>query len=624
MNVCAYFFNSATGGQFQEVRTMIKKVLLVSLVLFGIMSFQIAGDCFAATGDTLDQAKQNVISLIDAGQYATAESATNKLVSDFSGNKGLPEALYWIAERFERFDKFEESNQINRQIIQNYTNNPWAGKATLGISRANIKSLITSNKYESAKTALNKFIADFAGNPDLPEAIFWIAERFQRFDRFEDAKENYQRIIKDFPDSPLAAKSKFWFARVNVLSLIKSQDYDGAKSALDEFISNFAGDSDYAESLYWIAEQYKWLKQYKEANAVYQQIIQRFPGSKWALKAAFGASKAEVLSLIKSQDYDRAKSAVDKLSSDFAGNPDLPETLYWIAWEYNWSKRFKDATGIYQQIIEKYPNNALAEKAKLGAARTEVFSLIDSQNYKGAESAVDKLSSDFAGNPDLPETLYWIADSYRWSNNFAQAKNICQQVIQKDVSGVWAGNAKFAMAHSDALALLMSGDYDRAEESLNKLASDFAGNPDLARVTIIAGEQFYKAGLVKDSRGLEDEAKSLFERAVKIWDRAINTYPNSILIPEACCWAGDCYQKLGRYEESIRHFQIIVNSYPQYEYAWHAQFVIGTAYQRMKEAGTISESEADSKTKTAYQQLISKWPGCDNAGSAQTWLNEHN
>ncbi|RPH69221.1 hypothetical protein EHM76_07250, partial [bacterium] len=382
-------------------------------------------------------------------------------------------------------------------------------------------------------------------NPDLPEAIFWIAERFQRFDRFEDAKENYQRIIKGFPDSPLAAKSKFWFARVNVLSLIKSQDYDGAKSTLDEFISNFAGDSDYAESLYWIAEQYKWLKQYKEANAVYQQITQRFPGSKWALKAAFGASKAEVLSLIKSQDYDRA------------------------------------------------------------------------------QSAVDKLSSDFAGNPDLPETLYWIADSYRWSNNFAQAKNICQQVIQKDVSGVWAGNAKFVMAHSDALALLMSGDYDRAEESLNKLASDFAGNPDLARVTIIAGEQFYKEGLAKDRKGLEDEAKSLFERAVKIWDRAINTYPNSILIPEACCLAGDCYQKLGRYEESIKHFQIVVNSYPQYEYAWHAQSTIGSSYQLMKGMGHISESEADSKTKAAYQKVVSKWPGCGAAEQAQTWLNEH-
>jgi hypothetical protein len=43
----------------------------------------------------------------------------------------------------------------------------------------------------------------------------------------------------------------------------------------------------------------------------------------------------------------------------------------------------------------------------------------------------------------------------------------------------------------------------------------------------------------------------------------------------------------------------------------------------MKAVGTIPESEADLQTKAAYQQVISKWPGCNAAGNAQTWLNEH-
>jgi TolA-binding protein len=80
---------------------------------------------------------------------------------------------------------------------------------------------------------------------------------------------------------------------------------------------------------------------------------------------------------------------------------------------------------------------------------------------------------------------------------------------------------------------------------------------------------------------------------------------------------------MGKYDEAIRRFQQVVDASPQYKYAWHAQFMIGSAYQRMKEVGTISESEADSKTKASYQQLTSKWPGCSDAGYAQTWLNEH-
>jgi hypothetical protein len=81
---------------------------------------------------------------------------------------------------------------------------------------------------------------------------------------------------------------------------------------------------------------------------------------------------------------------------------------------------------------------------------------------------------------------------------------------------------------------------------------------------------------------------------------------------------------MGRYEDSLRCFQTVVDNYPSYEYAWHAEFIVGSIYQRMKFAGILPESEADSKTKVAYQEVISKWPGCNAVENAQKWLNEHN
>jgi outer membrane protein assembly factor BamD (BamD/ComL family) len=90
------------------------------------------------------------------------------------------------------------------------------------------------------------------------------------------------------------------------------------------------------------------------------------------------------------------------------------------------------------------------------------------------------------------------------------------------------------------------------------------------------------------------------------------------------CFAGDYYCKVGKYEDSLRCFEKVTESYSDYKFAWYALFMVGRNFESMKNLGLISESEADPKIKAAYQKLVSKWPGSNNAEYAQTWLNEHN
>jgi outer membrane protein assembly factor BamD len=659
----------------------------------------------------LEPAKEDILSLIESGKYADAESATDKLLSDFSGNQGLPEALYWIAERYERYDKFEQSNHIYQQIIQNYPGTSSFEKAKLGISRANIKSLIATQAYDSAKTALNKFIADFSGNPDLPEAIFWITERFQRLDRyedakvyyrriiedfpgspwaekarfwleranilsqivsqnydeanvaldkviadfagnpdlpealfwiserlqrldrFEDAKQNFQRIIKDFPDSPWAAKSKFWFARINVLSLIISQDYSGAKSALDGFTDDFAGDSDYAESLYWIAERYKWLKRYDDANTVYQQIVQQYPDSQWARKAGFGISKTAALSLIKSKKYDEAKLAVDKLAGDYAGNPDLPTALYWLAGEFKWSKCFEDANAVYQQVEEKYPGNPWAERAKLGVVRTEIFSLINSQDYNEAEAAVDKMVADFKGHPDLPETLYWIADRYRWSNNhFKEANDIYQHIIKNYPGSSYANKAKLGISTMGILSLIVAQDYNGAQMALDKVVADFNGHPLLTEAVFQIGNEYYDEGF--NARNdpneiLRQQAKDRLKQAAEVFEKIITELPESVpYTANAYYLSGNCYYLRGNdsndYNKAINYYEGAIAKWPDSQHACSAMGLIGVCYERLQKSGTLTEEQAYPLIEQTYKAVIEKYPDNPYSEYACTrlgWMN---
>jgi TolA-binding protein len=328
--------------------------------------------------------------------------------------------------------------------------------------------------------------------------------------------------------------------------------------------------------------------------------------------------------LIDSQKYDQAKKAFEKMITDFSGDPNLPATVYWIAEKYKWSDRPEESSRICGMIIQKYPDTYWAGRAMLGVSRVDAMSLSTSKNYQEAQNAIDKLAVDYAENPDLPQTIYWIAEKYKWSFNFTEANRVYQQVIQKYPDSVWAENAKLGIATSDVLSLVITGEYERAQASLDKLVVDYAKHPNLPRLIMVVGEQYYKEGLAKDSNGFAAEAKPLFERAVKVWDGLLTTYPNSNVEAEICCWAGDCFYKLGRYEESLQRFLKVVDNYPKYDYVWHAQFMVGYNYEGLKKSGVISKEQADPMIRAAYTELLEKYPTCNAATIAQDWINQNN
>jgi len=86
--------------------------------------------------------------------------------------------------------------------------------------------------------------------------------------------------------------------------------------------------------------------------------------------------------------------------------------------------------------------------------------------------------------------------------------------------------------------------------------------------------------------------------------KQINVFPASSQTPEVCCRAGDCYFKVGKYEDSIRCFQKVVDNYPKYEHAWHAQFTVGRCYEELRNSGKVEKATADAKVNTAYKQIV--------------------
>lgn len=94
---------------------------------------------------------------------------------------------------------------------------------------------------------------------------------------------------------------------------------------------DFSGHPDWPDTLWWVAERYKWAGKYEEAKDFYRKMIEDYPDSPFAERSKLGIPRAEVWYLIRSYDFFKAKKALDAMAADFSNHPDLPETLYGCA-----------------------------------------------------------------------------------------------------------------------------------------------------------------------------------------------------------------------------------------------------------------------------------------------------
>jgi len=112
---------------------MVKKILFISLALFGLLFSTMPPACFADAAAQLEQAetyKQNE-------QYEQAEAIYKTVVTDYGGSDYALEA------------------QKNLAILY-----------------------IDWDKGPQAQAATDKLIADFAAHPDLPEVLYGLAGEY--------------------------------------------------------------------------------------------------------------------------------------------------------------------------------------------------------------------------------------------------------------------------------------------------------------------------------------------------------------------------------------------------------------------------------------------------------------
>ena len=144
-------------------------------------------------------------------------------------------------------------------------------------------------------------------------------------------------------------------------------------------------------------------------------------------------------------------------------------------------------------------------------------------------------------------------------------------------------------------------------------------------MVFLLGERYYNEAFLKENDGLSEEAQGHFQHALTVWEKVIEDLPEMPSItPWAWNFAAECYRRLGEYEAAVGYYQEVVYRWPDYKYAWNAQFLIGYTYEQMAHAGIVPQSIANIQTRAAYEQLLQEYPNCKAASAADNWLDYHN
>jgi len=374
------------------------------------------------------------------------------------------------------------------------------------------------------------------------------------------------------------------------------------------------------------AAEYKDSGCYNQADELYNKIVSENPGTDNALKA----QKELVLLSLKTK-YDvqsnaNEQTALDKLTADFAANPNLPAALYEIAVQYGKDRKYEKAKSLYQRIIQQYPSSPYAIKSQMDIPKTDIMELVVSKRDSAAKTAIEKFISDYSQSSYIAEALHDIAYQWRWSKNFEEAIKTYQYVVDHWPTNEYGMWSQMGVAKSNVEA----GNYDAAKPALDKLVQNYAGHPGLAEALERIALQYRKAGKFAEAKGLyqkivQTDPNGVFggRGRVKISemdvlstivygnDAAAETAINSFIVN----FAGDAavpaaltdiaweYEKAGKYQQAKNVYQKIIECYPD-------NFRAGKAFIEITKGQILDFVKAgqDDKVSPEIDKLVAAFP----------------
>lgn len=435
-----------------------------------------------------------------------------------------------------------------------------------------------------------------------PDAQYALGVAYEESQQIPQAMEVYREFVQENPKHRLTSEVQIRFGDL----LISQKQFDEGIKALSPMAADNENPSaDFALSR--IGYAYSQQNKPEQAVQTYDELVKRFPESKYATAASLSAGQALFMSnrwddaiqrlgkMIEQKDA-RAAEAVHWTAMALMRKKMPDEAIRLVEPALAWSKDFpahlslqmdyadalyekpdqvEKARLAYELIAKEHADSPLGPRAMYNAA----FASLQTQKLTEARQWSETFLNKYPQDPLRNDVAYVAAETLLQQGEHAAAAAAYTKLIQADANNPARGMWVLRMG----LANYLAGKYPVVIESLSKELANLKEPRQQAEAHFILGasqlyqdnldgaiEQFQASRKASDNWAQADENINMladaFQRkkdnnsAKQVLNELLAKYPNSRIRPQVEFRLGQIAASAGEFDEAIKRYQTILSS----------------------------------------------------------------
>ncbi len=390
-------------------------------------------------------------------------------------------------------------------------------------------------------------------------ALYRLGTIYFQKGEYRKCRYNLQTLINDYPEHPFAAQSFYWMGEAS----ISEENYIKAEEYLKEAISRRTVNRYIDYSIFALAGVYEKRNDYENAALYYDELLSYYKYSDLAPLAQLRIGICYFLL----NDYDRAIIELSDPAIESLPQKEGSEAHFILANSFFRLSEYKNASEIFQTIIDKYPQNQENEKIWFALALVnfqlghydEAFRIFRYMK----NSAVDSIASN---------SIYWSAECKRYSGDTGGALEIYKNFLINSPDDKLAPAVNFKIG----VIYYNRGDIPGAESYLNASlnsedhvtrgkAFTLLGEISLMNDDLINGESYFSSAIQIESLPVTDLNRAFLGLGVAYYHRGnyekaaatllnLNFNHKSFEKDKVNLYLAESLFKTGDYKSAMKHF----------------------------------------------------------------------
>ena len=573
------------------------------------------------------------------GDYKQAEKNYLQLISTYANSSYIPQAFYSLGWTYFEQTRYKEAQETFAKLITRFPAHPLSEEAAFKMGECSHNA----GDHEAAIKIFKNFIASYPRSSRISEAEFFIAESYYTIDNYLFAINFYAQAADKAYDPKLGVLSRLGMG----WSYLKLQKYDLAQKNFEEAGKAAQEKNIPSEDVFLgLANVYSETGDNQKAGETYQKFIAQFPSSPRLAEATLGKANADYATRQYPEAIAGYQHLIETFSKDTTQTETVEKAYYGLAWTYlkdgktdQAIQSFQDivskstskiargsaltqigdayqevnqldkAVEVYDRILREYPDSVYADYAQF----RQGIALLKSNTIEAATLSFQSLQANFPKSKYLNEVKYYLGLAYFKKEEWDQSIRTVKTYLDEP------GENKNFLAEANYLLGISTFNlkkYDQAIGFFQKIVKNFPQQKAIAQmVELYTGKSLFGMGKTKE--------------AVDKFTSIPKQYPGTEAAAEALLWLGDHFLDDGVFPSAIKSYKEFLTAFPGHEKTSLATYELGQAcqgagqleqaleyYKRITET---PDKEIFAKAKLAIADIFSKDLDPDTA--VATYLN---